>query len=163
MPLSLDYAAFRYDFSVTKAKALDGYEEWPTSKLRSGGFDQGFINLPTGAPTTPFSFPLVFWATGYDIFGPPVLRGYLSGKTPSTSQLFTLIQDPGTLGGFEISISAAGIAAFGANVVGPFGQDPIDTQEKLDIVCKNLHFYCQRLSDQSIQWVDIWSAVQVGV
>jgi hypothetical protein len=162
VPLSLDYAAFRYDFSVTKVKALDGYEEWPTSKLRSGGFDQGFINLPTGAPTTPFSFPLVFWATGYDIFGPPVLRGYLSGKTPSTSQLFALIQDPGTLGGFEISISAAGIAAFG-DIVGPFGQDPIDTQEKLDIVCKNLHFYCQRPSDQAIQWVDIWSAVQVGV
>lgn len=160
MAILNSYSDFRYAFSQTKAIGNDGYEIYPSSLVRANGFDGGFTNLPTRAPIVPFSFPLVFYIAG-NVAGPPAYRAYLSQRRESSSPLFTLIEDPGSIGGWEISVSAAGIAEFGS-IVGPFGQDPIDSQAKLDTVCKYLHFYIQRPADFAIQWIDIWSALQVG-
>jgi hypothetical protein len=160
MTILNSYSDFRYAFSQSKVIGNDGYEVYPSNLVRANGFDDGFTNLPTRAPTVPFSFPLVFYIAG-NVAGPPAFRAYLSQRRESSSPLFTLIEDPASIGGWEISISAAGIAEFG-NIVGPFGQDPIDSQAKLDTVCKYLHFYIQRPSDFAIQWIDIWSALQVG-
>jgi hypothetical protein len=154
MTILSSYSDFRYAFSQSKAIGNDGYEVYPSSLVRANGFDAGFTNLPTRAPTVPFSFPLVFYISG-NVAGPPAYRAYLSQRRESSSPLFTLIEDPASIGGWEISVSAAGIAQFGS-IVGPSGQDPIDT------VCKYLHFYIQRPSDFAIQWIDLWSALQVG-
>ena len=159
MAILNSYSDFRYAFSQSKVIGNDGYEVYPSSLVRANGFDAGFTNLPTRAPTVPFSFPLVFYISG-NVAGPPAYRAYLSQRRES-SPLFTLIEDPATIGGWEISVSAAGIAEFGS-IVGPFGQDLIDSQAKLDTVCKYLHFYVQRPADFAIQWIDIWSALQVG-
>ena len=160
MPILNTYADFRYAFSQSKVKVGDGYEAWPSNLVRANNFDGGFANLPTGAPVNSFSFPLVFYIAN-NIVGPPAFRSYLSQRRDA-NKLFTLTEDPATIGGWEIAISAAGIAEFG-NIVGPFGQDPIDTQQKLDTVCKNLHFYIQRPGDFAIQWIDIYAALQAGV
>lgn len=159
MAILNSYSDFRYAFSQSKVIGNDGYEVYPSSLVRANGFNAGFTNLPTRAPTVPFSFPLVFYISG-NVAGPPAYRAYLSQRRES-SPLFTLIEDPATIGGWEISVSAAGIAEFGS-IVGPFGQDPIDSQAKLDTLCKFLHFYVQRPADFAIQWIDIWSALQVG-
>ena len=160
MAILNSYSDFRYAFSQSKVIGNDGYEVYPSSLVRANGFDAGFTNLPTRAPTVPFSFPLVFYISG-NVAGPPAYRAYLSQRRESSSPLFTLIEDPASIGGWEISVSAAGIAQFGS-IVGPSGQDPIDSQAKLDTVCKYLHFYIQRPADFAIQWIDIWSALQVG-
>ena len=160
MTILSSYSNFRYAFSQSKAIGNDGYEVYPSSLVRANGFDAGFTNLPTRAPTVPFSFPRVFYISG-NVAGPPAYRAYLSQRRESSSPLFTLIEDPASIGGWEISVSAAGIAQFGS-IVGPSGQDPIDSQAKLDTVCKYLHFYIQRPADFAIQWIDIWSALQVG-
>ncbi len=98
MTILSSYSDFRYAFSQTKAIGNDGYEVYPSSLVRANGFDAGFTNLPTRAPTVPFSFPLVFYISG-NVAGPPAYRAYLSQRRESSSPLFTLIEDPASIGG----------------------------------------------------------------
>jgi len=140
-----NYVTFRHYFG-DGTTALDGYETFDVGKVRAAGFDGGF----TGISKPILAFPITFTVDGSAV-GAEEYDVWLSQRTDDgTRQMFSLVATAGYSGSWTLSLTSQGAADLGLAAT----TDSVSTGN-LAIGLRNVHFYCRRISDGAIQWVDL--------
>lgn len=149
----------------------DGVEQYPgpfgdTNKVRSGGFDGGFSGVPT--PYGGVAFEVTVNATAADsVYGVHEYRWYLSQRTDdSTKQYLSIASKTPTEGNtysgtMSIVHSTLAYTDLGPGLSADEFKDAM-TPDLIIEIFRHCHLYCQRISDGSLQWVDLLKAMIQG-
>lgn len=137
-----NFSTMRLVFATTSTRGVDGYEIWPVENLLINGFDDGFTGLPVPLTDLPITLSVDGSADGAEAY-----HAYLSQRTDDTSkQYLSLSLASGKSGTWDISATSLLTDAYGA---GPY------TSDQIRDIFRYCTLYVQRISDQSIQFLNI--------
>ena len=144
--ICLNYSQFRSVFSTSGVVAADGYEEWPSAELRSGGFSGGL----TGVDKPILAFPITVSVDG-SANGAAAHNAWLSQRTDvAANQWLSTTETAGKSGSWTIALTATAVADLGlASTTAAVSVD------QLTKILKHVYLYVQRQSDDAIQWFDL--------
>lgn len=142
------YQDFRAAFALAGAAiSLDGFETWPTAKLRAAGFSS--LATPT---ITAYPIALTCNAGAADtVPNTHEYDWYLSQRSDVVGgQYFAIsMPDPSKSGSVSIALQAGNVAKL---LPGLSGADLLTTSS-LALLFKSVALYVSRRSDKAYQWI----------
>lgn len=129
----------------------DGYPSWPIANMRAGGFSAGFTGLGNNYTGETLSITANSGAAD-SVKGTDEYDWYLSQRTEVASkQVLSISPVPHTAtqsfsGTVRVLNTALAQTLYGSTLGDP---------ESVAKLFKACHLYCQRRSDNAIQWIDL--------